>query len=84
MIKACSPDCERVKKKTALGGDSTTDLQVFTRLSMGSAKAETGFTLGNKVDANMLGGGLDNARFDRCDSKLTLLWPPPSVRVGQH
>jgi hypothetical protein len=63
MIKACSPGCERVKKP-ALGGDNMTDLQVFTRLGVGSAKAETCFTLGNKVDGSVSSRGVgDNARF---------------------
>ena len=84
MINACSPGCDRVKK-TAPGGDSVTDLQVFTRLCMGSAKAETGLTLGNKVDASMISGGIfDKARFDRRGSQLTLLRPLPSIGVGQH
>ena len=62
-----------MSKKPALGRDSVTDLQVFTRLGVGSAKAETGFTLANKVNVSMLSGGLDDARFDRCESQLTLL-----------
>ena len=61
MINACSPGCERVKKP-AIGGDSATDPGIFTRLGMGNAKVETSFSLGNKVDASMLNGGvLDKA-----------------------
>ena len=72
-----------VSKKSALGGDNVTDLQVFTRLGIGSAKAETRFTLGNKVDAGMISGGvLDNARFYCRGSQLTLLRPPPPVGMG--
>ena len=62
-----------------------TDLEVLTRLGIGSTKVETGFTLGNEVDASMISGGvLDEARFDRRDSQLILLWPLPSIGMGQH
>ena len=84
MIKTCSPGYERVKK-LALGGDSMTDLQVLTRLGIGSTEVETRLTLGNKVDTSMFGWGvLDKARFDRRGSQLTLLWPLPPVWMGQH
>ena len=84
IINACSPGCERVKTP-ALGGDSATDLQVLTRLGIGSAEVETGFALGNKVDASVLSGGvLDKARFDGRGSQLTLLWPLPPVGMGLH
>ena len=75
----------RTCQKTAMGRDSTTDLEVFTRLGICSAEVETGFTLGNEVDASVLSRGvLDKARFDGRGSQLTLLWPLPSVGMGQH
>ena len=47
-----------------------TDLEVFTLVGLGGAKAETRFTFGNKVDASMSSGGvLDDARLDRGDSQ---------------
>ena len=87
MIKACSPGYKRIekKKKTTPDGDSVTDLQVFTRLGMGSAKAETCFTLGNKVDGSVAGRGIgDNTRFYCGVSQVGLLWASPSVGMGQH
>ena len=84
MIKACSPGYKRVKK-IALGRDSVTDLQVFTRLGMGSAKAKTCFTLGNKVDGGVAGRGIgDNTGFDCGVSQVSLLRASPSVGMGQH
>ena len=84
MIKACSPGCGRVRN-LALGGDSVTNLQVFTCLGLGSTEAETCFAFGHKVDARMPSGGVgDNARFDRGGSQLRLLWASPSVWMGQH
>jgi len=62
------------QKNTALGRGGVTDLQVLTHLGMGSAKVETGFTLGNKVDASVISGGVfDKTRFDSRGSQLTLL-----------
>jgi len=84
MIKASSPDYEGFKK-LALSKDSMTNLEVFTRLGMGSAKAETCFTLGNKVDGSVTNRGVgDDARLDCGGSQLSLLWASPSIGVGQN
>ena len=61
------------------------DLQIFTRLGICSAKVETRFTLGNKVDRGMASRGIrDNARFDCGVSQVGLLWASPPVGMGQH
>jgi len=62
-----------------------TDLQAFTRLGMGSAKVEACFTLGHKVDARVPNRGVgDDARSNRSDSQLRLLWATPPVGMAQH
>ena len=84
IIKASSPDYQGIKHLD-LSKDSVTNLEVFTRLGMGSAKAETCFTLGNKVDGSVTNRGVGhNARFDCGGSQLSLLWASPSVGMGQN
>jgi len=52
---------------------------------MGSAKAETRFTFGNKVDGSVAGRGIgDNTRFDCSVSQVGLLRASPSVGMGQY
>ena len=56
-IKACSPGCEHVKKPV-LVRDNVTDLQVFARLGIDSAKVEFCFTLGKKIYGSAVNRGI--------------------------